>query len=355
MKILYAIQGTGNGHISRALEIVPRLMHYAETDVLISGSHYELEMPFPVKYKMHGLGFIFGKKGGVDILKTYLKLDTARLIREIKSLPVHEYDLVISDFEPVSCWAAYLRKKACFGLSNQAVTLHPLAPQPGIRDPFGRLILEHYAPCTKQYGFHFRKFDESVFTPVIRKEVRNAVVSDKGHITVYLPSYKNEKIIKSLEKFKGTRFEVFSKHGTKAENHKNIFIQPLNKELFLESMASSSGVICNAGFGTASEALFLNKKLLVIPMKNQYEQHCNAAVLSEMGVTTVKSFKNKHQVKIAKWLKSGEPISVNYPDQTDKMIQTILEDYKKYTTEKLLKEDDSIDFEYMNMPAIAKF
>ena len=107
MKILYAIQGTGNGHISRALEIVPQLKKIAETDILISGSHYELELPFPVKYKLHGLGFIFGKKGGVDILKTYLRMNMPRLIREIRMLPVHEYDFIISDFEPVSCWIAW--------------------------------------------------------------------------------------------------------------------------------------------------------------------------------------------------------------------------------------------------------
>ena len=34
MKILYAIQGTGNGHISRAREIIPLLQKYGELDIL---------------------------------------------------------------------------------------------------------------------------------------------------------------------------------------------------------------------------------------------------------------------------------------------------------------------------------
>ncbi len=42
-------------------------------------------------------------------------------------------------------------------------------------------------------------------------------------------------------------------------------IYPINADAFLKSMASSAGVLCNAGFGTTSEALFLKKKLLVIP------------------------------------------------------------------------------------------
>jgi uncharacterized protein (TIGR00661 family) len=328
MKILYAIQGTGNGHISRAIEIVPHLKKYAETDILISGSHYELELPFEVRYKLHGLGFIFGKKGGVDILRTYLNLDTARLIREIRTLPVDQYDLIISDFEPVSCWAAYLRKKYCVGLSNQAVTLHPLAPQPGVTDPLGKLILEKYAPTNARYGFHFRRFDQNVFTPIIRAEVRNITVSNAGHITVYMPSYQNEKIWKMLRLFPNTKFEVFSKHGDKVEDKKNVKFQPLNKDRFLESMASSAGVLCNAGFGTTSEALFLGKKLLVIPMKNQYEQHCNAAVLKTMGVTVVKSLKEKHSDKIKDWLKNGNVIPVNYPDNTDQLVRKIIENFQ---------------------------
>ena len=195
MKILYGIQGTGNGHISRALEIVPLLKERADVDVLISGSQYELTLPFPVKYKLKGLGFVFGKKGGVDILKTYLKMDSIQLMREIKSLSLDEYDLIISDFEPVTCWAAKQQKKVCIGLSNQSVTLHPLAPKPESSDTIGKLVLEHYAPCSTNYGFHFKRFDETVYTPIIRKEVREEPITNKGHITVYLPSFDDERIL----------------------------------------------------------------------------------------------------------------------------------------------------------------
>ena len=64
MKILYAIQGTGNGHLSRARDIIPVLKRIGEVDILISGKQADIGLPFPIKYKMHGLGFIFGKKGG---------------------------------------------------------------------------------------------------------------------------------------------------------------------------------------------------------------------------------------------------------------------------------------------------
>jgi len=54
----------------------------------------------------------------------------------------------------------------------------------------------------------------------------------------------------------------FSKHNKKPKRFKNIFIVPIDNESFLKSMASAKGVLCNAGFGTPSEALFLKKSYL---------------------------------------------------------------------------------------------
>ena len=36
MKIFYAVQATGNGHISRAIEILPYLRKYGEVDIFLS-------------------------------------------------------------------------------------------------------------------------------------------------------------------------------------------------------------------------------------------------------------------------------------------------------------------------------
>ena len=38
MKILYAIQGTGNGHLSRAVDIVPELKKFGNLDLFVSGA-----------------------------------------------------------------------------------------------------------------------------------------------------------------------------------------------------------------------------------------------------------------------------------------------------------------------------
>jgi uncharacterized protein (TIGR00661 family) len=172
MKILYAIQATGNGHISRAREIIPHLEKRGDLDILLSGNQANVSLPYDIKYRMRGLSFVFGKHGGVGIWDTLLNTDTGRLLREIRTFPAENYDLIINDFEPVTSWACKRKGLPCISLSHQAAVLHPNAPQPPSSDPIGLLVLKHYAPTTDQYGFHFRNYADKIFTPVIRRGVR---------------------------------------------------------------------------------------------------------------------------------------------------------------------------------------
>src|SRR5215831_8813934 len=224
MKILYAIQGTGNGHLSRARDIIPVLEKKGELDILVSGTQADVNFNFPVKYTFNGLSFIFGKKGGVDLFETYKKSNIRKLFKEINSLPVEKYDLVINDFEPVSAWACYLKGKECIGLSHQAAVLNKNAPQPKHIDPVGKSLLKNYAPVTVQYGFHFNNYDKNIFTPVIRKQVRDIQPANKGHYTVYLPAYDDDRIMKILGIFHDVKWEVFSKHNKKEKKIGNISI-----------------------------------------------------------------------------------------------------------------------------------
>ncbi|MGN6604714.1 MAG: glycosyltransferase family protein [Ginsengibacter sp.] len=327
MKILYAIQGTGNGHLSRARDIIPLLQQKGDLDILVSGVQADVELPYPVKYRFRGLSFIFGKKGGVDLLKTYKNSRLKRLYREIQSLPVHEYDLVISDFEPVSAWACRIKKKECIGLSHQLGVSNKKSPKPKKTDPVGKMILKKYAPVTYKYGFHFKAYDDNIFTPVIRKEVRELEPVNFGHYTVYLPSYDDKKIIKILKKAGNVKWHIFSKHTRKAYTKNNFIVEPISNESFIQSMCTCAGVLCGAGFETPAEALFLQKKLMVIPMKNQYEQHCNAAALKEMKVNVIKSLKKKHVPKIKQWIKDPDKLEVDFPDITSEIISLVIKNH----------------------------
>lgn len=328
MKILYAIQGTGNGHLSRARDIIPLLQQKGELDILVSGIQADVELPYPVKYKFKGLSFIFGKKGGIDLVATYRKSNLKQLFREIKSLPVEEYDIVINDFEPVSAWACKRKHLPCIGLSHQAAVINKKSPKPKNNDLVGKAVLNNYAPVTVSYGFHFKEYDKNIFTPVIRSQVRNAATGTKKHYTVYLPAYSDKKIIKILGELKDIDWEVFSKHSKKAYREKNISIRPIHNEQFVESMLQCTGILCGAGFETPAEALFLQKKLMCIPMKGQYEQQCNAAALKTLGVPVIKSLKKKHLAKIKAWVTESQKIKVDYPDLTNNILDMILDKHK---------------------------
>lgn len=340
MKILYAIQGTGNGHVCRAREIVPLLLQHAEVDILISGIQSDIQLPFTVKYVYKGLSFIFGKKGGVDLLKTYKKAHLKQLLREIHSLPVEDYDMVISDFEPVSSWACKLKTKPCIALSHQSALLNKNSPRPHIKDPVGKAILKSYAPSSASYGFHFEAYDENIFTPVIRKEIREAKVSDDGHYTVYLPSYSDKRLIRLLSAFSNIRWHIFSKHFEHAIDSGNIKVSPLSNDAFIQDMASAHGVLCGAGFETPAEALFLKKKLLVIPMKNQYEQYCNGAALQKMGVRVINNIKKKNTGVINEWLADENIVDTEYPDQTSEIIQLLIKEHMSAGNGDLISDNE---------------
>jgi uncharacterized protein (TIGR00661 family) len=336
MKVLYAIQATGNGHISRANEIIPFLEDKCELDVLLSGTQSNIELDYFIRYRRKGLSFEFGKNGGIDFMASLQKLQSKRFLQEVRSFPIEQYDLVINDFEPISAWACRTKNIPCIAMSHQYAVLHKGAPRPTRPDPLAWLLLKYYAPCSAGIGFHFKSYGEELYTPVIRKAIRHAYVRNLGHYTVYLPAYEESKLVKLLSKFKDIQWHIFSRDCKRSYGEGNCFVRPVNVFDFTSSFTNCEGIICGAGFETPAEALFLGKKLLVIPMKHQFEQHCNAAALKEMGVPVIKSLKKKQIPKINTWLLERNTIQVNYKDETAMIVDRLLAQVTMgYTNENL--------------------
>ncbi len=329
MKILFAVQGTGNGHISRAREVIPHLLNHGEVDILISGTQADVSLPYEVKYKMPGVSFTFGKHGGVDILDTIKHLQPVHLLKDIHSFPVNDYALVINDFEPVTAWACKLKQKPCIALSHQSSFLSEKTPRPPKKDHFAENIFKNYAPVTDAYGFHFAPYDSFISTPVIRADIRNLETSNKGHITVYLPAHGDDILLKQFTQIKDVEWEVFSKHSKVAYTMENVHVKPILNDGFTKSLASSNGLVTAGGFESPAEAIFLGKKVLTIPMIGQYEQQCNAQAMQEMGVTMVKEI-DGHFVKTATdWVQNAKPLTVDFPDLTGKIVEELIRKHGK--------------------------
>lgn len=327
IKILYAIQATGNGHLSRAREIIPHLLQQGEVDLLVSGTQAEVQLPYLIKYRKNGLGYAFGKDGGINFIESIRQLKPFRFLHDIFSFPVQSYDLIINDFEPISAWACYVQHKASIALSHQASYLSPLTPRPKHQAGFAEWVLRNYAPATSQYGFHFQSYDSFIHTPVIRREIRHLTPTSRGHITVYLPAHDHNMLIPFFAAHKEIRWEIFSKHALKPNTIGNIVVSPISHDLFTQSLSACDGIITAGGFESVAEAMYLQKKVMIIPMLHQYEQQCNAVAAGILGNTVLDKIDEHFYAHLEKWLNHGKAVAVNYPDQTGLIIEHIVQEH----------------------------
>lgn len=320
MKILYAIQGTGNGHLSRARDVIPALKKHGEVEILISGTQSEVDLPIPIHYRYKGLSFIYNKKGGLDYAKTISHNLSFKAWREIRSVPVQDYDLVINDFEPISAYACKMKKVPIIGMGHQASFWSEKTPRPSKRDFLGEWILKNYAPAPHAVGFHFERYDDFIYTPVVRADIRKLNPTNEGHYTVYLPAFNEDVLLRYLNQVPNTEWHVFSKFAKAPYQRGDVQVNPVNNELFMKSFAGATGILTGAGFETPAETLYLGKKLFAIPIKGQYEQYCNAVSLEKMGIPVVWEVDNSFIKRLRSWVEMGDPVQVNYPDNIQEVV-----------------------------------
>ena len=328
MKILYAIQGTGNGHISRAREIVPLLQKYGEVDLLISGTQADVKLSQDVRYQLHGFSFIFGKKGGVNHYETWKSMNLPRFVKDMRAVPLKSYNLILNDFEPVTAWACKRQKIESDGLSHQASFQSPKVPKPKSID-WAQLVMKYYAPASHYVGFHFDRYDDFIYTPVIRREIRDMVLSNLGHYTVYLPAIDDKNLVPILNKISNKKWQVFSKHCSADYESGNVKVFRINNELFNESLASCEGLFTGGGFEGPAEALHMGKKLLVAPMRFQYEQQCNAYALKQFGLPVIWGSNKNWEPVIRNWVDNPQEHQFHFPDETAAVIDQVVNKFAR--------------------------
>jgi uncharacterized protein (TIGR00661 family) len=328
MKILYAIQGTGNGHISRAREIVPLLQQYGDVDLLISGTQVDVKLTQDVRYQLHGFSFIFGKKGGVNHYETWKSMNLPRFIKDMRTVPLKSYNLILNDFEPVTAWACKTNKLESVGLSHQASFQSSKVPKPKSID-WAQLVMKYYAPASHYVGFHFDNYDDFIHTPVIRREIRDMKLSNLGHYTVYLPAIDDKNLVPMLHNVANVQWEVFSKHCEADYESGNVKVRRINNQLFNESLASCAGLFTGGGFEGPAEALFMGKKLLVAPMRFQYEQQCNAFALKQFGLPVIWGSNKNWEPIIKNWVNNPQEHQFHFPDETAAVIESVVNKFAR--------------------------
>jgi uncharacterized protein (TIGR00661 family) len=323
MNILYAVQGTGNGHLSRAIQLYPFLKEYGNVDFFISGSNTALKTDIPIIGRSKGISLFYKSTGGLDYLKI-IKSFSFRIFIDAYKLPVNNYDLVINDFDFVTSLACLFRQKKSVQFGHQASFQSNKTPRAKKNKIIGEFILKHFVKSTHYLGLHFKAYDEAVFNPIIKQEIIDAIPSDDGHISVYLPHYSIAYLEPFFLKASNYHFEVFSSEVTAIRNYKNIIYFPISNSGFTKSMIRSHAVITGGGFETPAEAMYMNKKVLSIPISKHYEQLSNAEALSELGVKVIMHIDKDFNIIFTDWIKYSAPVKLELRYSTKDIVAQLI-------------------------------
>jgi uncharacterized protein (TIGR00661 family) len=325
MKIFYAVQATGNGHISRAMELLPYLERYGKVDIFLSGANNSLDLDASVRYRSKGLSLFYTNGGGLNYWQIARQvLSPLRIFREVRDLPVEKYDLVINDFECITSLACAYKKVASVNFGHQASFVSSKVPRPAKKDPMGAWILRNYARATQYVGLHFKQYDDFILPPVIKKDILQAEPQDKDYITVYLSSYSDATVRQYLQPLKEFRWHVFSKEVRYPVQDGNILFVPVSKSGFNKSLINCSAILTGAGFETPAEALYLGKKLMVIPIRGQYEQRCNAAALNRMGVPVLDALDSRFESSFRSWMQKRKRPHLHLDYSTEAIVSYLM-------------------------------
>lgn len=305
-KVLYALNGTGSGHITRARQLIPYIKKKYDVDILISGKNHIIDSKLDVKYSFKGFTFIINKNGRVSYLKSLFGNNLFQFIFDLFRLNLNQYDLIISDFEPISAWASKIKGKPSLQLSHQSSLFSKKSPRPENVDRLAEFFIKWYSPCNSYIGFHFKNYDKNIYGPLLRDKIIDASPKVDDYYVIYLWNYSSQYIINILSQLKDYKFKVFDSQTNEKYNIDNCQIIPTGDDVFFNAILNCQGVICGAGFELPAEILYLKKKLYVIPIGNQYEQKCNAQALIEMGVDSHEKLDKDH---LLNWLKKDTSVN----------------------------------------------
>lgn len=328
MRILYGVQGTGNGHITRARHMAKALGNRqgVTVDYFFSGrsadKYFDMEV-FQDYSTARGLTFNTAN-GKILYAQTITQNNLWQFVKDVRQALISDYDLVINDFEPVTAWSAKLSGVPSISVSHQAAFLHRVPKhQQGLID---KALTKYFAPTDMSLGTHWYHFGHDIIPPFISSELARQAQTQQTtseDFLVYLPFESCDVIREQLQILSEHKFICFHPNVQEPERDKNIHWQPLSTDAFKQKLLRCSGVISNCGFELSTECLALGKPLLVKPLNGQYEQLSNAFTLQQFGASSV-----MHKVDaddIDEWINQKHAVKIDYPTNCDALIDWLVD------------------------------
>ena len=263
------------------------------------------------------------------ILKTVLKSNLLEFLNDVKSVR-NVYDLVITDFDPISAYAAKKYNIPCMGIGHQYSFYEDIPMTNKMR--FSSMFFPKiYAPVTFSIPFHFHHFNQPILPPFIDPILHDRRDKEKigDDILVYLPWENLNDMIAILEKV--SRDFIFYTDVEHIKEIENITLKPFSNKNFKYDLLRCRCLITNAGFQLTSEALFLGKPILCKPQKGQPEQEHNAKILDDLGYATVSQEINAATIK--DWLHSSNNIKIDFSNPIDVIVDIIENREKDFSNE----------------------
>jgi len=321
LRILYGVQTTGHGHLVRSTPLIRGLRERGhQVEVLLSGppaAPHWLERIGPPRDCRPGLTFAT-RRGRIAYLATVAESRPLRFLNDTLKLDTRAYDLVVSDYEPITAWAARRQGVAAVGIGHLYAFAYPTVPR-ARGNPLTHGVMDWFAPVARPVGSHWSAFEAPLVPPFVAPEARavqRAVVEED--LCLVYPGFESlPAVVALLQGFGATRFRLYARVP---EPHRegNVELRPVSREDFLADLARCRGVIANAGFTLASECLHLGIALLVKPVRGQLEQESNALALQRLGLAdTAADFRPE---AIAAWLERPPPPPQAYPDVTAALL-----------------------------------
>ena len=294
-RILYGVAGEGLGHAVRSRAVIEGLSKNNKIKVVASSKAYSYLSNFFDAEEIDYFRIIYRDNKAANLLTLFNNFirfpailargwKILRIINELKP------DVIITDFEPLASYFACFKKIPLISIDNQHIitgAIHKNIPKKYRLDAIiTKLVTKLFIVKSRKffinsfYGCELKDKNSVLIKPLLRKEIINLKTSRKNHILAYQTSNSNNKLIKELQKI-NEKFIVYGFYENK--NIGNVMLKDAREKEFLKDLASCKAIITNGGFTLISEALYLKKPILSIPVKKQFEQILNAIYVERLG------------------------------------------------------------------------
>jgi uncharacterized protein (TIGR00661 family) len=352
--ILYGVNGEGAGHSTRAKEVLGHLVSRGHRVYVASFDRglQNLKSSFDVT-EIFGFRFAY-VNNRVRYKRTFAKnlITVPEARKSLKWLnqliDQEQIDLIITDFEPLTCHVGHKRRLPIISIDNQHCLTNAQVsyPKQYRRDAAtAKLVTKLMTPRANAYlvisffSAPVRKRNTFLFPPLLRQEILNATPTEGDSVLVYVTSPAPD-----LAKLLGSVRCKFVAYGFGREgNEGNITYKKPSLDGFFADLVSARAVIANSGFSLVTEALHLSKPYLAIPVSHQFEQIFNAYWLEKSGYGAYWEELNKERI---------DSFLYNLPQYRE-----ALEPYPRQGNEALLEKLDTLITTYTGSagvpPAVA--